>query len=174
MGVSWEKKSAKRAGRATMIVESMNLSQGTTWYRRRFPRGGGGGAAIVTGQLIAEIDPDSYLEDCIKLEKFTTWYEFELDEDDEPIVIGGINGNLNTPMRGSVGVPVRVWGKIRTLTIVEGEEEVQKRFLEILAPNPEMTIAHGHVTSPANGRGQSLGHISGSDAYGVDGAPCGE
>lgn len=40
-GVRLDKETAKRMGRATVLVEGMSQGGGTGWYRRRFPHGGG-------------------------------------------------------------------------------------------------------------------------------------
>lgn len=136
--------------------------------------GGGGGDPIVYGRLVETVDADSTLADAIELETFAGWFESALDELDAQIVVHAGNPSLYSAYRGSATDPVRVWGVMKTASVViDAVPTDVSTFIIHGEFKDQLAAAYNFVTSPDNDKGQALIHNDGSRATVADGGPCG-
>lgn len=170
------KSSLVRMAAGTVKIERLNIGPAIRHKRPRFPRGGPSGSTLKRGYLKDEIPAEDKLRDCITLLDWnpaTGWY------DESETIVGGINLTF-TPIRGDATVYTAVWGVLRVtqeLTDPEAEESeenpvIDVTYLEVI--HFQHSSLPGHVTTTPDGVSQMPRHVSGSNAYQLDGGPCGE
>lgn len=167
-GVKLTPTAARRLARGVEKIETFNPGAART-TRNRYPRRGTSGSPIRRGWLVDDLPAESVAENCIVLadwNKTTNTYD---THDGELLAdsarIGGINFS-HSPRRGTTTLPILVYGVLQKITIDDVEQDALEIFWADLAS------LSGHQTVTPDGVSQMPRHVSGSDAYGVDGGPC--
>lgn len=129
--------------------------------------GGGGESEIVCGRLEATVPKRDWIDEGVVIEHWASDGNWYVDDDGDEI--GAINRRYYD-IRASEEEPISVWGVIRTATVLEGEETVTKRLLEIITA--DLADVPGFEKDPANDKPQGPFHMPGSREHQQDGSGC--